>query len=473
MPFIPCEEGEARCSGDAREVCVDGAFVGSPCAADQQCSDGACVCVVGDERCVDGARERCDGDAFAPDPCPAEKPFCFGDGACTACMPGEARCTPSGRERCGEDGSWSADPCAASFPECWGDGGCRLCEPGVPRCAATGEREVCASDGTAWMDDGCPGTSPLCVDGQCQSCDGAPPVCAAAVLSVRDEAVFVEPWLGGETTWPLNFFAVGFASALETIAGDVDGDEVTDLVLVRSARIDVKRGVPATFAPDVTFWLGLPSTTVYARRLADFDGDGDDDLAEWGSSGVRVWRSLGMSFEVPTLWTPDFGALGDTRLAADFDGDGLADLLSISESGALVALSAGASFGSPTLWLAAPPSASKGYLVGDLDGDGDADLVAFQDSAILVALADSGAFQSPTDWSSGMPNMEALHATHALDFDSDGRVDVVWQNFASLFWMRSTGAGLDPPVMVGHTPFLGDFGNHSGRVCMPGPQCGP
>lgn len=467
-PKHVCDAGESRCEQGLRELCVDNAFTLDACADDEQCAGaGQCVCKDDSVRCGVEGRERCLAGAFAADPCPADMPVCGPAGQCKACDVGAARCQGHDRQVCGATQIWGDASCPPELPACWGAGQCRLCEPGAARCAAEGWAERCADDGLSWTPSVCPAATPVCSDGACLACADAPPWCAPALIGVNPTGCYVELSLGTQTTHPIFFFTGGFDTALKVLAGDVDADGVSDLLLLEGHGIDVKRGAVGTFEATSSFWSGNLDASARAHLVADFDGDGDDDLAEWSAGGVRVWRSEGTSFLAPTSWISlDFGS-GADLLAGDVDGDGDADLVAASAT-IDVALSSGSGFAAPAVWLAEPPFATQGYHLGDLDADGDADLVAWQDSAAFVARSSGNAFLAVSQWSA-----EPFAGTrnHVLDVDSDGQADLVAQSYASLDWLRSQGSSLEPMNPLNLTPFLGSTANLPGRACITSPLC--
>jgi len=132
-----------------------------------------------------------------------------------------------------------------------------------------------------------------------------------------------------------------------------------------------------------------PGVLVRTVAIADFDGDGHDDVAiayaafegdQWRSGIDLVLSRPGHPFERRTVYVVD-GPHGVTALAAgDLDGDGRPDLVALSGDGETLVLrnAGGGSFTREDVQLTARVIGCRGYhvQVRDLDRDGRADIVA-------------------------------------------------------------------------------------------------
>lgn len=168
---------------------------------------------------------------------------------------------------------------------------------------------------------------------------------------------------------------------------------------------------PACFDPEFPGWR-LPAREPMDVEAADFDGDGDTDLAFAESTGTTIWFRRARRDYVFGQRLIGYGRL--TR--GDLDGDGDIDLVSCSNVVRVYRNSGSGSFPSASNY-STPPSPTR-PLLGDLDGDGDLDLVVSASGTFGVRLnAGSGTFGASITYASG--GNVAL-----ADYDGDGDLDV-------------------------------------------------
>lgn len=182
----------------------------------------------------------------------------------------------------------------------------------------------------------------------------------------------------------------------------------------------------------------MSSDVIFGDSIAagDVDGDGlpdlvtashntaDDRVLRLGSDGALVRR------EIETLLTPSVVSAVDV---ADFDGDGLDEIVIGYSAGTprvasleLVAFPAGSR---PTRQLWAEEGAGIAAIAtGDLDGDGAIDIVAaLQDGRVLTFRGDSdgsvtrGDDIPPSAWRHGC----SAYAVRLADLDSDTRAEII------------------------------------------------
>ncbi len=209
--------------------------------------------------------------------------------------------------------------------------------------------------------------------------------------------------------------------------GDLDGDGDIDLLTHGRGQADLaifpNRG-DATFGAPLEFDFNLPNFTFRGVACADYDGDGDRDVAVVGGAGVLLVNAGGLNFTVFEDRTSQFG--GYSIATADFDGDGLADLATESRSFVYLALNHGrADFGDIMRYSAL--SYPQQPVVDDLDQDGDLDIAvsnASSPGASVLLNSGGGLFGPPHVVRSTRFGVSIA----AGDLDADGDLDLIVAN---------------------------------------------
>jgi len=253
----------------------------------------------------------------------------------------------------------------------------------------------------------------------------------AAVLLVLPVAV--GPLAGQEerTFRPLRSLGAGSELTASVSLGDVNGDGALDVVVANGRhwpgqnRVYLNDG-RAGFT--LARRLGEEEAGSYAVPLADFDGDGDLDVAV-GNDRTRnlVFVNDGTGrFAVGAT----FGTPSSTRslTLADLDGDGHTDILVVNRgrqnfifhgdgSGAF---GRGVPFG-------AGDDSTIDVVAADLDGDGDLDLVlANRDGgANAIHWNDAGSLERVSTYGTGSDETRGVAVG---DVDGDGHLDIVAAN---------------------------------------------
>ncbi|MFK7739796.1 MAG: FG-GAP repeat domain-containing protein [Planctomycetota bacterium] len=211
---------------------------------------------------------------------------------------------------------------------------------------------------------------------------------------------------------PVPVPAAGGGYRVSAALGDIDGDDVMDLVMGRNGGFDWRRGLTEgpkrTFAAEnLTLGCAVSPSCESAGepRLVDVDNDGDLDLLTLDDpslAGVRRWR------RIRAVWFANAGdgTFGEARALADregkpldlagepsavaladWDGDGVRDFLVATPSIHLHRGAIGGGFASKPLNLGV---ASRSFAVVDWDGDGQLDLVTAEAGAVLLHLRGGG-----------------------------------------------------------------------------------
>jgi FG-GAP-like repeat/FG-GAP repeat len=197
-----------------------------------------------------------------------------------------------------------------------------------------------------------------------------------------------------------------------------------------------------------TSWFGdyeiLLNNVIEGRDVeaADFDGDGDDDIAVTarggGSGNVSLLVNLGGEF-VSVVVDPNFNGATDAEVA-DMDGDGDLDLVvSGSSNIRWYRNNGGLSFTEETVTGAFDECIGLDLI--DMDGDGDIDVAA-------TSYADDRVGWIENDGSGNFSNhiitydCDGATAVNGIDLDLDGDMDLVATSNISdqLLWYVNDGA---------------------------------
>ena len=178
-------------------------------------------------------------------------------------------------------------------------------------------------------------------------------------------------------------------------------------------------------------WSRAGSGTDGRWYVGDFNGDGASDIFRYmaGQSGAEVLLSNSVAYFAPAgSWTgAGFGSDNQWHVA-DFNGDGRDDIARyVSDRGTEVLLSTGTSFAFAGLWSTVTPAGNPQFLFGDVDGDGREDLAFYQlnGTGVDVMLSTGSGFAAPTRWTDISIGFRPLGMG---DFNGDGLADLIWVN---------------------------------------------
>ena len=213
---------------------------------------------------------------------------------------------------------------------------------------------------------------------------------------------------------------------------------------------------PANFAEPI--WSPEPvGDAAFSVVAADFDGDGDQDLAVANefSDNVTILRNNGAGNFAQPATSPEAGGDEPTGLvAADLDGDGDQDLAVasfLSNAVTILRNTGGGNFVQPAT---SPEPAGDGPVsvaAADLDGDGDRDLVAANLTANRVTILrnnGAGNFVQPATSPEATGSVPREVVAADLDGDADPDLAVANSFGASVTILKNNGAGdfVQPPT---------------------------
>lgn len=229
-------------------------------------------------------------------------------------------------------------------------------------------------------------------------------------------------------------YAVGTGAPGHLAAADFNGDGRTDLVVTnqQADSVSIKLSTATcsancgSFAAKVDYpVVGFPFTTV----VADFDGDGNSDLASpsYLSSNVVVLFGNGSTFASGVTFAAGYGAY--SIAVADFNRDGKRDMAVTNQfdSSFSVLTNFGGAFTTVDNSLGFTPYS---IATGDFNRDGKPDLAIadFSSDRVYITLgAGDGTFLAGTTYAAG---------THAFgiaagDLNGDGKLDLAVANEGS------------------------------------------
>jgi len=241
--------------------------------------------------------------------------------------------------------------------------------------------------------------------------------------------------------------------AAKAIPGDFNGDGAAD-VLWQSPTAGhdmVWFGDVDGVLRDPVEWQGhadtyTPAVNTPAGRqsvVADFDGDGTDDLLWYDGdtgTGTQLWRGARAGV-TPAFAVAEVGTLpaGSTVVAADVDGDGRSELVVHAPSSGIAAVARLDTEGLELVDTHGALAEQARPVVGDFNGDGAEDVYwsGQLDQALwLGTVASAASAESANAASPLVRPVEAPYLASTLDavtgdFDGDGATDIGWYDAAT------------------------------------------
>lgn len=221
--------------------------------------------------------------------------------------------------------------------------------------------------------------------------------------------------------------------------------------ILRASKLD------HTFSPQQRTFLNLAANQTAADftgtlqlQPADFDGDGESDLAVWRpSTGVwHVNRSMDQSYSANRFGGGEFG---DVVVPGNYDGDKHTDYGVFRNGVWYIQKSSNGSVQVTSFGLAGDKPVQ-----GDYDGDGKTDIAVWRESNRVwyVLRSSDGNFSA---YQFGAAGDRAL----AGDYDGDGRFDyAIWRPSTGVWYILQSTNGeamITSFGLNGDTPLVGDF----------------
>ncbi|HYF14207.1 MAG TPA: VCBS repeat-containing protein [Phycisphaerales bacterium] len=219
--------------------------------------------------------------------------------------------------------------------------------------------------------------------------------------------------------------------------GDINGDGFPDVVAITGGtsfsppRIYFGSATGPSTSPG---WISAPPTAGWATGGCLFDADGDGDLDLFTTNqGVSpnanrpmyVHSNTGSTLETTPSWQSAESSIQNTGAAADFDGDGDLDVAVSKwvnfESG--VYRNAGTALETAMAWGVGSTGTDRGVAWGDIDGDGDPDLALGVGGAGTRVWRNDGGALVPSGYESDPP-FNGHQEIALVDVDNDGDPDL-------------------------------------------------
>ncbi|MBI4183887.1 MAG: VCBS repeat-containing protein [Proteobacteria bacterium] len=241
-------------------------------------------------------------------------------------------------------------------------------------------------------------------------------------------------------TTALPAYATGGSTPHGVVTGDFDNDGNQDMVVADFVIAGPNVGVllgngDGTFQTASTVALGVLNRSPNEMTAADFDGDGNLDLAiQTGGIANQVVRLLGNgdgTFSAASAVGDSLGALVDIA-SADFDGDDNVDLAVVDDSGnAEILLGNGDGTFTAQGGIAISGSGTNTALRAvDIDNDGNVDLVVSRsgdDNVTVLRGNGDGTFQAGVAYAT----QSSPSDVYVADLNGDGYADLVAANEGS------------------------------------------
>ena len=244
--------------------------------------------------------------------------------------------------------------------------------------------------------------------------------------------------LGGGAFGPQQLISDAFERFEIPVAGDMAGDGDLDVVVATDFDDTIRwfenGDGEGTFSE--VHVVSNQGNNGRDLRLGDLDGDGDLDIvAESAGSECLSWyeNTDGEgTFGGPTVIDPAFAATTDIALA-DFDGDGDLDIATVKISGLHFYYEN--TDGQGTFWVAQlipnSPDGVFSLFAEDLDNDGDMDIVSTgggDSNNVLWFENDGTATFSPPEIITNELSSQSGAVVMAADLDNDGDKDIFYND---------------------------------------------
>jgi hypothetical protein len=272
-------------------------------------------------------------------------------------------------------------------------------------------------------------------------------------------------------------------SRLAQRVGDFDGDGLAEILVSSPREIAILKlagasMTPLLIAPNGTSFGGwsLKISDTRFGPVADYDGDGHDEILVADSTGIAILKLSGGN--LTTVAQAAYGtAIGDWTLTAldqfgpvgDYDKDGAREILVYNTTGigilklsgtklaALTVQPSGASLGAWKL----DTSHDRFGPAADYDGDGAAEILVTSPAGIGILKLSGKTFTTPATQANGTQigawPLDTFNNQFGpvADFDGDGTAEIVVTGPAGLAVLKLSGETFAAPIIQANGTDLG------------------
>lgn len=244
---------------------------------------------------------------------------------------------------------------------------------------------------------------------------------------------------------PLHPGAIDYAFTHDIIFADIDGDGFQDIISGdynsqnNILSVEYPPGGPVCdssniasnpqcngFESDNAIWASPDNKSTYSLAVADYDDDGDLDLAVGNYGDVnQIFENTGTGLEHRwAVWNSSDSKLTTKVAWADYDNDGDLDL-AVGNKGEVnqIFKNTGGTLSSTATWSSSDSMNTTDLEWGDLDGNGYLDLFIGNDEQNKQIFYNTGGVMSTSaGWLSA--DTYATRSIALADVDNDGDLDV-------------------------------------------------